>query len=639
MQKLLKKVTILVAGLATCIIAATPMQTTKDTTNGNWLVINGQKKFLAGMNIAWLGSNSFGNDVGDNKVDINSFTDKVKKIRKAGGNCLRWWLHTDASNCPKIDATGAVTGLGSKTISNISEALDTAYEYGVVVDLCLFSFDLLDKGTATTANPNGKASYSGYNFDNNYKFLTVDGNVDTYIEKGLKPLLAGVGNHPAIMCWEVFNEPEGMINGHGWTTDKIDVSNVQRITNRIASAVHQNSLKMVSTGAHCADDIAYYKDAALKTAGGKNDGTLDFLQFHYYPQYFAQSKSPFHNQKSFWNSTWENKPILVGEFPAKDWSGQTTMKINDAFEYAFANGYAGAMSWTMVGSAKDSADFGNYATTAPALTALFNAHKSDIMIKDVTVQEMAGNYVMKVDFTNLPLSTKDPELGTNLTKDLTGKTNILFDVFVKPNSGKNIQFTPVLKVYVNETINWLWSAASDNVLNLSAVEQGKWTTISVPVSAFNAQSLSVQSILFQYKAVGNPYTGTVFFDNIRADNDTLFSFNAEGSVWATGADGAVVTLVKSSDVTSAHKKPINSIITLGHSSVTTQGKTISLQLNQASEVKLNIINLNGKTVASMDCGKLSAAIHRFSFDNMSSGHYFLEILQGKTKSVSDIILH
>jgi len=50
--------------------------------NVNWTVINGKKLFLSGMNLAWLSSNSFGNDVGDVNINIDLFTDKVKKYGK-----------------------------------------------------------------------------------------------------------------------------------------------------------------------------------------------------------------------------------------------------------------------------------------------------------------------------------------------------------------------------------------------------------------------------------------------------------------------------------------------------------------------------------------------------------------------------
>ena len=57
--------------------------------SGNWPVINGQKRFVSGMNLAWISSSAFANDVGDTKINIDLFTDKVKKIRKSGGNAIR----------------------------------------------------------------------------------------------------------------------------------------------------------------------------------------------------------------------------------------------------------------------------------------------------------------------------------------------------------------------------------------------------------------------------------------------------------------------------------------------------------------------------------------------------------------------
>ncbi|MFW5960425.1 MAG: hypothetical protein ACOCSE_04835, partial [Chitinivibrionales bacterium] len=335
--------------IVSTVPGATPQQTVQDSMDGDRCVINGDKRFISGMNIAWVSSTSFGNDVGDNKIDINSFTTYVKQIRRAGGNSLRWWLHTDASNCPKIDSTGAVTGLGSETISNITEVLDTAYAYGVVVSLCLFSFDMLVPGDG-----DGKASYSDYDLQSNHRFLTEANNIDTYLENGLGPILDSVGSHPAIMCWEVFNEPEGMLASAGWShvEEKISQDDILRITNKIAGYVHRNSKKMVSTGIASTDYVDEYSDDQLAAAGDDNDGYLDFYMVHYYPEWQGESMSPFHNPASSWNM---DRPVLIGEFPAKSWdtsmigesSGQslkTSKDIVEAYDYAYQNGYAGAMS-------------------------------------------------------------------------------------------------------------------------------------------------------------------------------------------------------------------------------------------------------------------------------------------------------
>ena len=640
MFKYIYNISIFLSGLVVYSMAATTMQT-KDKVDGNWLVIDGKKRFLQGMNIAWITNNTFGNDVGDAKININMFTSHIKKIRKVGGNAVRWWLHTDASHCPKIDASGAVTGIGKRTISNMKQALDTAHAYGVVISMCLFSFDLLQKGT--------KSSYSDYNFDNNLKFLTVPENIDTYLEKGLKPILEGVGDHPAIMCWEVFNEPEGMIEGHGWTPTKIDAKHVQRITNKIAGCVHDHSNKMVSTGVHCADDLALYKDAALKAAGGIANGTLDFIQLHYYPEWFGQDHSPVHNPKSFWKDKWEDRPVLIGEFPAKDWSTSTTgtssgqplktsKKIVDAFKYAYDEGYAGAMSWTMVTDAKQAAFFGSYETTAPALKALYDAHKRDIEINSVSIEEMKGDYALKLDLQNLQVPSGNKgyqELGTSFSKNFTGKKNILFEMYVTANSGDNAKVVVVIKV----GSSYKWSPAQSETIMLGSVEKGKWVTYSIPVSAFGAHDLSdVREILFQYWAEGSPYTGTFFFDNVRADKDTLANFNTEGSAWGTTADEANVALVKLSEVTSFKNSVRISTAAKVKTVISFQGKTVRFKVSEYADVRIELVDIRGKVVSKVNYGRLDSGIHTFLFDNVSSGHYICNIFQNNKLISADVIL-
>lgn len=354
--------------------AQVPMQTTQDKAEGNRLIINGQSIFVSGMNIAW---HQFGSDLHDNNVvDESAFRNYIKGVKDAGGNAVRWWLHNDASFCPKIDADGKVTGLAAKSIESMRRVLDIAYEQGVVVSMCLFSHNLM--------KADQKSNWSNFNIDRNHKLFTSATNMDTYIDNALKPILAAVGNHPAVMAWEVFNEPEGMSSefGTGWNMDKlIPHDDIITFTAKVAVAVHEKSKKMVSTGIHEFNKSSYfsrYTEAKLKAAAGNNEKAyLDFYMAHWYPEHQSwcgTSCSPFHNQASFWGLS---RPIVIGEFPGKSWTSpsNTAMTITAAYEYAYNNGYAGALGWSLT-----DASYGSIEEVAPALKNLSDKYKSDIEI-------------------------------------------------------------------------------------------------------------------------------------------------------------------------------------------------------------------------------------------------------------------
>ncbi len=640
MVKLLREAFIFVAGLVTLSMATTPAQSVKDSMSGNLAVINGQKRFISGMNLAWI---NFGSDAGDKTMDINSFTDKVKQIRKAGGNAMRWWIHTDASNCPKIDpTTGVVTGLGSKTIKNMTAALDTAYAYGVVVSMCLFSFDLLVPGDGT-----GKAAYSSFNLNANYKFLIDTNNITTYLQKGLKPILDSVGSHPAVLCWEVFNEPEGMLASANWqhVKQKVTQNDILRITNRIAGFVHRNSKKMVSTGIASFGYISEYSDSKLKAAGGDNDGYLDFYMAHYYPEWQDQSISPFHNPASTWKM---DRPILIGEFPAKDWSTsqigkssyqplKTSKTIIDAYNYAYTNGYAGAMSWAMTES---DTSLGNYSTTAPGLTALFNGHKSDIMIKDINIPDMTGDYAMKVDI-DLPSATY-PEAEYTKTLNFSGYDSLLADIYLPAGSSTDITFQLVTK-----STGWNWCPSSIAYIPSAT---GTWLTYSVPISSFASYDETktfnlaeiLQVVIQMYSEKG--FKGSAYIDNVRYKKGTtvttISDFNTTGTAWSEYEKGTndniQISLAPSPQISAVNRQLVSK--NGSNSSFTLKGKMLIYNSAAKVDTKLNVINLMGKTVMKLNATKLSGITHSFDLSILSSGHYILEERHGKTKNISNFIL-
>ena len=79
-------------------------------------------------------------------------------------------------------------------------------------------------------------------------------------------------------------------------------------------------------------------DAALRQVGGRQNGTLDFYEVHYYTSN-GVSNSPFKHPASYWGL---DKKLVMGEFAAQDTDG---VSKNDLFTYLYSNGYSGAWAW------------------------------------------------------------------------------------------------------------------------------------------------------------------------------------------------------------------------------------------------------------------------------------------------------
>lgn len=346
------------------------------TNNGhNRLPIrNGElSKFMSGINIAW---NSFANDL--TNFDAKTFTTFFNNVENSGGNAVRWWLHTNGVASPTFGSDGKVTGLRSGEIKNMKAALDMAAERGIMVSMCLWSFDMLqDQGNDRARN----------------KRLLEDASItQSYIDNALIPILKEIGDHPAVMSWEIFNEPEGMTTEFGWASERTEMKYVQQFVNLLAGAIHrQTPTALVSNGSWsfiASTDVSsfmdYYRNDRLIAVGGDTDGTLDFVQVHYY-DHFSEGASPFAHAASYWGI---DKPIVIGEFPANGVKGYNAV---ETFEQLYKLGYAGAMTWSW-----SDTQFGGLTATSPALQLMEKNYPDDIIIEPI-IKEIVEEQVLGIE--------------------------------------------------------------------------------------------------------------------------------------------------------------------------------------------------------------------------------------------------
>ncbi len=300
----------------------------------NRVFYNNQDLFLNGANLAWR---NFADDIGPNPStpDMTHFDSVFSQFEANGGNCMRLWLHTNGANTPAWSGF-TVTGPGTNTIADLQAILDDAWSHKVSVMCCLWSFDMLRESYGTTITDRAMA------------ILTNDPCQQSYINNSLIPMVTALKGHPAIIAWEIFNEPEGMSNEFGWSgIRRVSMANIQKFVNKCAGAIHRTDPTVLVTNG-CWDMQAgtdvdghynYYTDARLIAAGGDADGTLDFYCIHYY-DWAGTAHSPFLHNASYWGL---DKPLVIAEF-YPDCS--STYCTGTPYMTLYANGYAGALGWS-----------------------------------------------------------------------------------------------------------------------------------------------------------------------------------------------------------------------------------------------------------------------------------------------------
>ncbi|NLD98365.1 MAG: T9SS type A sorting domain-containing protein, partial [Fibrobacter sp.] len=359
-----------------------------------------------------------------------------------------------------------------------------------------------------------------------------------------------------------------------------------------------------------------------------------------------ESISPFHHPASFWNM---DKPILIGEFPANDWSSSTTgpssgqplktsMKSVDAFAYAYENGYAGAMSWAMT---EQNSFFGTYETTAPALKALFDAHKNDIMIKDVTITELQGDLCMKLAL-DLPPATY-PEAEYNGSFNFTGVDSLMIDLFIPSGTSTNLVFKLVLK----STNDWIWCPSS---ISFTPKTTGTWVTYAVPVSSFESSVegktinlADIRQIVLQFYTSGTTtFKGSIYVDNARYKKGTtvtvISDFNKTGTAWSeyeSGTDDNLQISISEKPAASPVKflRPGNNPVVFRKVSLTGKKLVIGKGLEAISQVR--IYDITGKVLAS---SVLPVSGCMIDCSNLSKGNYLVGINEGGRIQVTSIVL-
>ena len=580
------------------------------TVSGTDLMYNGKKIFFSGTNLAWSDYNS---DVGDSPLNENAWRKAVEGTRAAGGNAIRWWLFNNMSQSPEIDqSTHLVSGLKENTIANMKKALDIAEEYGVMVSMCLFSHNLME--------PNQWGLYSEkLDITANEKLFEDEGTA-AFITNVLNPVVKAIGNHNALMTWEVFNEPEGMTSV-GWTTKKLDKAVLQKFTNKIAAAIHTVSPELlVSTGSVNIQYQNWWNDSELIAAGGEANGTLDFFQTHYYPYYQNDDVSPFMNTAAQMAAkyNYDSKPMIIGEFPASGWAGKTytssmaaktEITTEECYRKVFDGGYAGALAWQYIGD-KTESQFGGYSYTIDpalsAMTALAATEEASIKIKDVTISQEGGDGKMAVTYGG-----DNAQIEYQKTWDLSNASALTFEATNKGADDAKLYL--ILKL----TDSWTWTEIDGEC----TVAAGATETCSFDISAHADRNKTLSVIVANYAA---GYTGTILYDNFKAGDQVLWDFNEDKYDAFSRSFGNTEEMIPEIKIVFEGSSGLTSIRSASAKALELHGNMLTLSMGRTQGVTAELFDVTGHKVATLYRGTLSAGTHQFKV-NAAKGMYLVKI--------------
>lgn len=294
---------------------------------------------MLGANLPWI---RYGGDFGasawhpDGGVSADAgrarLDETLARLAGSGVSAIRWFMLCDGRAGIRFDADGTPLGLDGHVFRDIDAAVRIAADRDVAILFSLIDF--------TWCGP--RKIVSGVQTGGRAGVLADPGQRAALLDRVFVPILERFGAEPAIMGWDIINEPEWATFGQGTWDPRVSVSrrDLRQFVRGAVEAIHRTTRQSATVG--------LARGASLDLVDGLG---LDFYQVHWYDHLERLEALTGHLLRLP-----DVRPVLLGEFPTRG----TCRTMDGILTLAREAGYSGAFFWSAL--ADDAASDGQAAS-------------------------------------------------------------------------------------------------------------------------------------------------------------------------------------------------------------------------------------------------------------------------------------
>lgn len=313
---------------------------------GSRIPVGGSDHFLLGANFPWK---SYGGDFGSNAWGVygvhtkpDEIAGQFQQMADGGLHVVRWFIFTDGRAGIIFDNSGTPSGLQEDVLKDFDAAVGIARDHGIYLVPVLFDFHWM-----FWSKQEGQVQIAGRS-----DTITDPVKRAALVEKVVVPLLAAYKDEPAILAWEIMNEPEWSISdlpdgSPDGQANAVPLADFYALSVAIADAVHSQTTAYVTLGSASLKWIKVWTPT-FADAHQLPTLSLDFYQAHYYPWMDGQSfdnhpdygSLKFSPNEQTYDALGLDRPLVIGELIISD-------DANKRLDTLLNNGYAGVWPWSL----------------------------------------------------------------------------------------------------------------------------------------------------------------------------------------------------------------------------------------------------------------------------------------------------